>query len=109
MKNRQLEGEIHRMRLIEGDKVQEISTMKRSYEAQLTSMSQRIEDMDQIIESKTKITDEQKDSIQVLKQNLDNKCREHQGLLKELEDCHEELDELRQLDTQSSKDLIQEV
>ncbi|KAI8929131.1 hypothetical protein BC831DRAFT_18866 [Entophlyctis helioformis] len=65
--------------------------------------------LDQAVRVKTKMLDDQNETIRVLKQNLDNKTREHQSLVKELDECQQELDELRHLDTHTVNDLRDEV
>ncbi|KAH9275367.1 hypothetical protein BASA83_002140 [Batrachochytrium salamandrivorans] len=65
--------------------------------------------LDYAVRVKSKMLDDQNETIRTLKQNLENKARDHQSLLANYEKCQEELDELRHLDSGSVEDLRSEI
>ncbi|KND01461.1 uncharacterized protein SPPG_03263 [Spizellomyces punctatus DAOM BR117] len=64
---------------------------------------------DQAIRVKNKMLEDQNETIKNLKQNLENKCREHQALLTDIEKREDSLEDRLELEKQTNKDLQQEL
>ncbi|TPX67722.1 hypothetical protein SpCBS45565_g03620 [Spizellomyces sp. 'palustris'] len=81
-----------------------------SENARLQADLDRLRDgQDQAIRVKNKMLEDQNETIKNLKQNLENKCREHQALLADIEKREDTLEDRLELEKQTNKDLQQEL
>ncbi|KAK6094098.1 hypothetical protein MT418_005913 [Batrachochytrium dendrobatidis] len=89
--------------------ISQIDCFQTSLQEQCTKLKEQTAYLDQAVRVKSKMLDDQNETIRILKQNLENKARDHQSLVTKFEDCQEELAELRHIDAESVADLKAEI
>nr|KAJ3421510.1 hypothetical protein HK105_003282 [Polyrhizophydium stewartii] len=83
----------------------ELQRVKKACVEESENLRKQSEALDQAVRVKTKMLEDQNETIRTLKQNLENKTREYQHIVQELEECRDEMDDLRHIDSESVKDL----
>ncbi|KAJ1345078.1 hypothetical protein BSLG_000593 [Batrachochytrium salamandrivorans] len=108
-KSKQLEDQIA-LQMEQHDKhVEGREQSLKSIREECDGLREKTGALDYAVRVKSKMLDDQNETIRTLKQNLENKARDHQSLLANYEKCQEELDELRHLDSGSVEDLRSEI